>query len=282
MNITAKTKICMVIGDPIEHSLSPQLHNAGYKALHIENDYVFVGCAVKSEHLEDFMKGVRAMNVRGISVTIPHKIAVMQYLDEIDETAKKIGAVNTIVNDHGVLKGYNTDWIGVIKAIENLTKLKDKKVAVLGAGGAARAVIYGVTQKGAKAAVLNRTIEKAEELKEHFDITSYLLTEITTVKESEIIINITSVGMLPNINESPIAKDLIKPSHIVLDAVYNPYETQLLKDAKEQGATIIHGTEMLLYQGAEQFALYTGKEAPIDTMRKSIELSLRANGEAIS
>jgi shikimate dehydrogenase len=182
--ITAKTKICMVIGDPIAHSLSPQLHNAGYQALGIDDKFVYIAAQVKVNHIEDFIKGIRAMNIRGVSCTMPHKLAVMKYLDVIDETAKTIGAVNTIVNQEGILTGYNTDWLGAVTPLEKLTSLKNKEVAVLGAGGAARAIIFGLTKKGAKVTIFNRTREKAEEIAKEFDTRVALLTDKKNAKRS--------------------------------------------------------------------------------------------------
>jgi len=267
MNISAKTKICMVIGDPIEHSLSPQIHNAGYEALGIDGDFVYVACKVKIENIGDFVKGIRAMQIKGVSCTIPHKMEVMSHLDEVDEVAKKIGAVNTIVNDNGVLKGYNTDWIGVVAPLEKVTSLANKTVALIGAGGAARAVAYGVTQRGAKLTIYNRTIEKARELAKEFGGDARSLDVIEEVKNMDIIFNATSIGLYPNENESPLTKELITDKHIVFDAIYIPYETKLLRDAKQQGARVIHGMEMLLQQGIEQFKLYTGNDAPEETMR---------------
>jgi len=270
MSITAKTKICMVIGDPVNHSLSPQLHNAGYKALGIDNEYIFVGCRVTSENLSDFMKGVRTMNIRGISCTIPHKISIMQYLEEIDDTAKKIGAVNTIVNESGKLKGYNTDWEGIVIPIEKITSLDGKTVALIGAGGAAHGAAFGVTQKGAKLQIYNRTPEKGLEITRQFGGESFGLDEIEKIKNADIIINVTSVGLSPNENETPLPKEYISANQVIFDIIYTPYETRLLKDAKEQGATIIHGTEMFLQQGIEQFKLYTEHDAPVDAMRQAL------------
>src|SRR5215469_6755884 len=162
MKITAKTKICMVIGDPVEPSLSPQMHNAGYEELHIDDQFVYVACHVKVNDIENFVKGIRTMNIWGISCTIPHKRAVMPYLDEIDEVAKKIGAVNTIVNHDNKLIGYNTDWLGILNPLGKFTTLKEKHVAIIGAGGAARAAAYAVTSKGAKLSLFNRTLTNAE------------------------------------------------------------------------------------------------------------------------
>ena len=279
MNITAKTKICMVIGDPIEHSLSPQMHNRGFEGLSIENEYVFVACNVKVENIADFMKGVKAMNIRGVSCTIPHKMEVLEYLDKIDNTAKAIGAVNTIVNNNGVLKGYNTDWLGAIIPLEKITTLTSKKVALLGAGGAARAIAFGLMKKGAHVTIFNRTLDKAKALAKEFGCKAASLREIDTIKNMDIIINATSVGLHPSVDETPFDKKFITSKHIVFDIIYAPFETRLLRDAKQQGATIIHGMEMLLEQAVAQFKLYTGMEAPRETMRDVLLENLRMQEE---
>jgi shikimate dehydrogenase len=268
MKITAKTKICMVIGDPVEHSLSPRLHNAGYVALHLDDHYVYVACHVKVENIENFVRGIRAMNIRGVSCTMPHKLAVMPYLDEIDEVAKKIGAVNTIVNEEGKLTGYNTDWLGVVTPLEKLTTLTNKTVALLGAGGAARAAAYAVTNKGAKLTIYNRTLNKAQELAKEFYADAYSLEEIENIASADIIINTTSVGFEEN-NRTVLPKKHIKDKHIVFDIVYGK-KTQLLRDAEEKGAKIILGNEMFFHQGFPQFKLYTGHDAPQEAMRKAL------------
>ena len=256
----------MVIGDPIEHSLSPQMHNAGYEALGIDSQFVYVACRVTVEAIPDFINGVRAMHIKGVSCTIPHKIAVMKYLDEIDEVAKKIGAVNTIVNDDGVLQGYNTDWLGVLTPLEKLTSLKNKSVALLGAGGAARAVAYAVVSKGATLTVYNRTIIKAKLLAKDFGAVAKELHNYKDICASDIIINTTSVGL--DNDETPIPKEYINKNHIVFDAVYGKKETQLIQDAKEKGAQIITGKQMLLHQGSAQFTLFTGYVAPTEAIEK--------------
>ncbi len=266
MNITAKTKICMVIGDPVAHSLSPQMHNAGYEALNIDNQYIYVGCKVDVNDIDDFIKGVRVMKIQGISCTMPHKIAVMPYLDEINEVAKKIGAVNTIVNDNGKLIGYNTDWLGIITPLEKITTIKNKRVALIGAGGAARAAAYAVTSKGANLTIYNRTLEKAQKLVEIFGGTAFRLDGLNNITNADIIINTTSVG-LKNKNETILPKKFITKNQILFDAVYGN-ETQFLRDAKEKGTQTIAGVEMLLCQGVEQFKLFTGHDAPVDVMRK--------------
>jgi len=268
MKITAQTKICMVIGDPVEHSLSPQMHNAGYVALHVDDEYVYVACRIDINQIENFVKGIRAMNIQGVSCTIPHKLVVMPFLDEIDEVAKKIGAVNTIVNENGKLIGYNTDWLGILKPLEKITKLENKTVALIGAGGAGRAAAYAVKSQKAKLMIFNRTFDKAQALAEEFGAEAHTLADIENVKDSDIIINTTSVG-LKNKNETILPKQYITNNHIIFDAVYGE-ETQLVKDAKEKHAQIISGIEMLLYQGVEQFKLFTGYDAPVEIMRKSL------------
>ena len=257
----------MIIGDPVEHSLSPQMHNEGYKAIQIDDQFVYVAAQVTGEKLNDAMYGIRSMNIKGITITHPHKITVMQYLDEIDDIAKKIGAVNTIVNNQSKLTGSNTDWIGVVKAIEKTTSLKSASVAIIGAGGAARAAVYGITLKEAKVKIFNRTLQKAATLAKDFSCEFRSLEDINEIKNMDIIINLTPVTMD---GMSLVDKQLITNKHIVFDAVYSPFETKLLHDAKEKGATIIHGTEWLLYQGLAQFEMYTGRKAPTEAMRKVI------------
>ncbi len=268
--ITAKTKLCMVVGNPIEHSLSPQMHNAGYKALGIEADYIYVAANVKADQIKQLVEGIRAMDIRGVSCTIPHKTLVIPYLDKIDETAKKIGAVNTIVNTNGKLIGYNTDWQGIVVPLEAVTSIKDKQVALLGAGGAARAVIYGIKARGGNVTIFNRTLQTAEALAKDFDCKVLPLTQLEAVKNMDIIFNATSVGLHPASDQTPLPKEYISKKHIVFDAVYNPLETRLLREAKEQGATIIHGYEMLLHQGVAQFKLYTNHDAPVSIMRETL------------
>ncbi len=280
MNISAKTKLCIIIGNPVEHSLSPAMHNAGYETLGIDDQFVFTACRVSPEHVKDVMHAMRTLNIRGITCTIPHKTYVMKYLDEIDPTAKIIGAVNTVVNDGGVLKGYNTDWMGIVTPLEMHTQLKGKTVALIGAGGAARAMAYGVTRNGAKLTIYNRTVETARKLAYEFGGQAFSLEEIERVKGADIILNATSIGMHPHEDESPIPMEYIVSKHLVFDAVYEPYETKLLLNAKEKGAQIIHGTDMLLYQGVEQFTLYTGHDAPVDAMRKAIYNSLSGQEKA--
>ncbi len=272
MKITGKTQICMVIGDPVEHSLSPLMHNAGYEALKIESEFAYLGTHVKPENLEDFVKLARTMRqIRGVSITLPHKLEIMKHLDEIDEVAKKIGAVNTVVKQSGLLKGYNTDWIGVVAPLEKMTSLENKKVALIGAGGAARAAAYGITQAGAKLSIFNRTIDKAEALAEDFDGDAFELTNLDQVRNMDVVINASSVGLHPNENDTPIPIEYINSRQIVYDLAYGlGYSTRVIKEADKKGAKTLSGTEMLLAQGLSQFELFTNRAAPEEAMRKAL------------
>ena len=277
MAISGKTKICGVIGDPIEHTLSPVMHNAAFEALKI--DYVFLAFLVKATSVENAMKGMRALNIHGLNVTMPHKNAVIKYLDEIDPTAKTITSVNTILNKDNKLIGFNTDGVGALNALEqNGVKLKGKKVLLLGAGGAAKAIAYTLSQEADELTILNRTPKQATDLasllKQKFNkkIKADALSP-NAVKEnianSDVLINATAVGMKPNNNQTLIQPELLKPDLAVMDIVYNPIETKLVKDAKAAGAKIVSGVEMLIYQGAASIEIWTACKAPVEVMRKA-------------
>jgi len=253
-----------IIGDPVSHSLSPLMHNTAFQALGIKA--VYGAFQVKKEDLEKAISGLRALNISGVSVTIPHKEEVIPFLDEVDERALRIGAVNTILNEEGRLKGFNTDWIGVLKAFEEEgVEVKGKKVVILGAGGASRAVIFALKEGGAKEIVIyNRTYEKAKRLAEIFQVKA-LPWEALSQAKGDIIIQTTSVGLKSW--ESPVGKEVLKNFEVAMDIVYLPLKTKFLQEA-ERYCKIIDGLKMLLYQGVEQFKLFTGKEPPIDLMRK--------------
>lgn len=266
-------KICLSIGYPIKHSRSPSIHNAGLQKLGIDNQFTYLRAEVEPKNLKMAIDGVRGLGIRGVSVTMPHKQEVMKYLDKVEKEAKKIGAVNTIVNNNGRLIGYNTDWIGAMTALEKKTNIKGERVAVIGAGGAARAIIYGLKKKGAIVKIFNRSQGKVKKLAQEFGCEYGGLDTLEQVSKMDIIINATSVGMNEAI--SPIDKKFLNEKQIVFDVVYSPKETRLIKDAKEKGAQVILGYEMLLYQGVEQFKLYTGFEAPVDAMRQVLVKSLK-------
>lgn len=272
--ITARARLCMVIGDPVEHSLSPLLHNSAYQALAIDNEFVFVGCQVSSDRLTDLVAAVRTLNVRGVSCTMPHKETILPLLDKVDPVAERIGAANTVVNENGNLTGYNTDWQGIVTPLERLTPLKGKRVAIIGAGGSAKAAVYGLSQAGAKLTIFNRTVSKARELAERFDCAAAPLDDTDGIRAADIICNMTPAGMGDD-QTLPVPAACLRPGQIVFDAVYHPLDTPLLKAAKAAGAQTLPGAEMLLHQALPQFALYTGREAPEAVMRDILYKHLR-------
>lgn len=268
--IAKEWRLCCLIGDPVEHSLSPAMHNAAYQAKDLDDQFYYLRVRVASDQLGDRVSWIREANVSGSSVTVPHKEAVMPLLDEIDEIAEKIGSVNTIVNQDGRLKGYNTDYIGLIKTLEEKVTLSSCRVALLGAGGTARAAAFGLNQAGADITIFNRTISKAESLAEQVGCSAAGLDELERLGDFDVIVNTTSIGMGETAGESPVPKELIQPRHVVFDAVYSSEGTQLLKDAESQGATVLLGLRMLLHQGTEQFKLFTGIDVPEDVMWSAI------------
>ena len=276
MRLSAKSKFIIIVGDPVSHSLSPAMHNAAYEKLAIDDQFVYLGANLKVNNLKEVILAMRVMeNFHGLTCTIPHKVEVLKYLDWVDEKAKKIGAVNTVVKKNGLLCGYNTDWLGAVIPLEKVTSLKGKKVLVLGAGGAARAIVYGLKEKEALVFILNRTLEKAKNLAKEFKAKVLNFNHQKEVSNFDIIINATSVGMEPLVNETPINPYFLKKNQIVFDVVYNPKETKLLKEAKKKGAKIIYGLEMLLYQGVAQFEIYTGLKAPVEVMREILNEKLK-------
>ena len=275
---SGKTKVCGIIGDPIEHTMSPVMHNAAFKKFGL--DYVYLPFRVKKEELGKAIEGMKALNIRGLNVTIPHKVAVIPFLDELDPLADKIGAVNTIVNDDGVLTGYNTDATGFLQAlIERGIEPKEKSVVILGAGGASRAISFILAERGAHIVILNRLLELdwAEELADRISQTFSREVEALelngenlarVLEKAEILVNATSVGMSPDVNETPVTSDLLKPDLAVFDIVYNPIKTRLRREAEAIGATIISGLDMLVWQGALAFEKWTGRKAPVDLMKE--------------
>ncbi len=264
MNINTKTQLCCIIGDPIEHSLSPVMHNAAYQNLGLNFAYL----AFRVTDVKAAIDGIRSLGIRGVSVTIPHKISVMQYLDEIDATVKAIGAVNTIVNTNGKLKGYNTDYSGAITALEEKTKLAGKRVVILGSGGAARAIAFGLKEKHAHITILNRTREKAQVLAQEISGNYGDLSQLEQIQNADILIHATTSGLGSDKKKALVPKKYLRKNIVVFDIVYNPKETQLLQDAKEAGCTIVYGYKMLLYQAALQFELFTQTKPPVSIMKK--------------
>ena len=276
MNISGKTKICGLIGDPVEHTMSPAMHNAAFKKLGL--DYAYIAFRAKGTELDKAIAGMRALNMRGLNVTIPHKVAVMKLLDKLDPLAEKIGAVNTIVNDDGVLTGYNTDATGFLQPpLEKGIEPEEKVIAILGAGGASRGISSILAEHGARLVILNRNLERAEHLaRQVFKNTGKTVTvaELSaanleqTIGKADILINATSVGMTPGSDETPVPANLLRRGLVVYDIVYNPVETRLLREAKAAGAETISGLDMLVWQGALAFEKWTGQKAPVKLMKK--------------
>ena len=280
MVIKGSTKVVGLIGEPVEHSFSPPMHNEAFKTLGL--DYVYVPFNVSPDNLKSAIEGANSLNIQGLNVTIPHKINVIKYLKELDPIAELIGAVNTI--DFKNLKGYNTDGIGCIRAIEEVTKIKDKNIVVAGAGGAARAIVFYLAKYGAEEVnILNRNLKKAENLASDLlasnlisNVNSSDISEISKfISDADILIDTTPIGMHPNVSDEPIVKAAdIHEELVVNDIVYNPNETVLLKEAMKANAKVVYGIKMLLYQGAESFKIWTGREAPIDVMEAKLKETL--------
>ena len=285
LSINAHTKLCAVIGNPVEHSLSPAIHNAAFQKFGL--NYVYL--AFRVEDLPGAVAGMRAFgNLRGFSVTIPHKVGIMPLLDEVEPTAKLIGSVNTIVIEQGKLIGSNTDASGALRALkEGGAALKGRRLLMLGSGGAARAIAFALAMEPAATRIEGLTIlgvldEERERLaadlhtKTPLQVDEGPMTDETLregLRESQVLVHCTPVGMHPRVKESCVPAKFLEPHLTVMDIVYNPLETQLLHDAKAAGCRTIRGLEMFLYQAIGQFELWTGQKAPADVMRVVLESS---------
>ena len=262
-------KIYGVLGNPIHHSLSPVMHNAAFKAAEVN---AFYG-AFESSDLEGSIGGMRALSICGMSVTIPFKTSVIPYLDELDSLAEQIGAVNTIVNVKGRLKGYNTDGLGAMKALEGKIDLAGKRCVLVGAGGAARGIGFMARERGMKLVVVNRSMDRGFALADFLECPFIPLERIQAI-HANVLIQSTPVGMFPHENISPVPDYVFQKDMVVMDAIYNPLETRLLKNARAKGCTTISGLEMFIHQGAEQFRLWTGLNPPVDIMRAVVKKAL--------
>ncbi len=270
MKISGATRIFGLIGDPVDHSLFPAIQNAAFEALGL--DFIYTAFPVKD--VEAAIKGTRGLGLRGINVTVPHKETVLPYLDAIDETARVIGAVNTIVNEEGRLKGFNTDAVAFLNALTRVVgDVKGRRVIVLGAGGVARAVVYELMRAGAHTTILNRSVDKARALAQEFGAESVgPLSDLSDyIGRAEIVINATSMGLPHGVIKSPVPKNFLREGLIVYDLVYSAQSTLLTDSAREAGCTVIPGTEMLLENAILVFKLFTGCDAPVEVMRKAIE-----------
>ncbi|MGA2526441.1 MAG: shikimate dehydrogenase [Smithellaceae bacterium] len=255
----------ILLGNPVQQSLSPLMHNAALKEMKMAGNYT----AFCVRNLGGALRGMRDMNIRGASITIPYKTEAMEYLDDVDEHSLKIGAVNTIINENGRLKGCNTDWLGLILTLKEAMTIKDKTFVIIGAGGTARAVAYGILKEGGFPIITNRTPEKGKILSGKFDCPFYPLSEIGKIN-ADCLINTTPVGMYPHKNKSPVESSVLTGYKYVMDVIYNPLKTKLLTDAEKQGCHIFSGLDMFVHQGAEQLQLWTGKEPPLMLMKKVV------------
>ena len=273
--ITGKTKLLGIIGDPVEHSLSPVMHNAGIKALGL--DYVYIPLGLKTEDLAQAIATFRAINLEGFNVTIPHKQTVMQFLQEISPLAQRVGATNTVWASQQGWSGTNTDVHGFLAPLKQLERQwSEVKPLVLGCGGAARAVVEGLSGLGCREIrVIGRNLEKLNQLqREWSEVKVYQWSELLPlITESELLVNTTPLGMYPNVEESPLDDDLVKlmqPGAIAYDLIYTPRPTRWLLESQKQGALIIDGLEMLINQGAIALEMWVQRPAPVDVMRQAL------------
>ncbi len=268
-DINTSTALYGVLGNPVGHSLGPAMHNSAFAHVGFNGVYL----AFKVADIKAAVSGIRALDIKGVSITIPHKVAIMEHLDRVDDTAAIIGAVNTVVNENGVLTGFNSDSPGAMAALLEKTAIKGKTVAMIGAGGAARAVGHGIKANKGELVILNRTVAKGEALARDLNAGFYPLDRFKDV-QPDIVINTTAMGMTPETDVMPVPPSFIRPKMVVMDIVYNPLETALLKAARQKGCIIVDGVAMFVYQGAYQFEIWTGKKAPVDIMRKIVLNSL--------
>lgn len=275
--ISAKTRLLAILGHPVEHSLSPRIHNAALRAQGV--DAVYLAFDVTPGELPQAIQGMRAMRVMGANITVPHKQQAAKLVDTLDPVASKVGAINTIVSEDGRLAGYNTDVMGFKAALASVRPdIRDARCLVIGAGGAARAVVAALSQQGAKTIIVaNRTESRALQLCEdaaqwgNSECVAHSFNDLTALaRDADILVNASSIGMAETIKESPIPVDILTGHHVVVDLVYGPRPTTLVTEAVSRGAVAIDGLEMLLSQAAESYRLWTGKPAPTQIMRASI------------
>ncbi|MEA1968865.1 MAG: shikimate dehydrogenase [Thermodesulfobacteriota bacterium] len=263
--IDSSTELYGLFGDPVSHSRGPLMHSRAFVEAGVNGVYL----AFKIRDIKKGIESVRELGIRGVSITIPFKESVIPLLDEVDGLARQVGAVNTIINKNNRLYGYNTDCRGAVEPLKKLCKIKDKKICILGAGGAAKAVAVGMKNEEGRIIIANRSEKRGRALAGQVKGEFVSLVDVNKLSP-DIIINTTSLGMTPDIDQAPVERDFFKKNMIVMDIVYNPLKTRMLKDAESQGCTIIDGLSMFINQGAAQFELFTGLKAPFDLMRKTV------------
>jgi len=269
VKITGKTKVTGIFGYPVGHSLSPAMHNAAFKSLGL--DYCYLPFPVRPEHLHEAVKAIRALSLRGVNVTVPHKEKVIPLLDETDEEASFIGAVNTIVNTNGKLAGYNTDGRGFMRSLsEKGISPSDKDILVIGAGGASRAISYYLCKRSRSVTIYNRTVKRAKKLARDLNKLYKNVSaqeSFPNIQEFHIIINATSLGLKKE-DPAPFDTSMLKRTQIVYDLIYK--KTRLIKEASRMGCKALDGSGMLLWQGMLAFELWTGRKPPREIMSKAL------------
>jgi shikimate dehydrogenase len=276
--VDSHTVLYGVIGDPVRHSRSPVMMNRAFRETGTNG--IYAAFHISPDRLGVFIDGVRAMGIRGVNVTIPHKVEVMRYLDEIDAGARAVGAVNTIVNEGGRLTGYNTDGIGYVRSLKEEAEplLAGKRIVVLGAGGAARGIVHALAQEGPqRITIANRTEGRARELASNLggiaDIDAVGADKLqAAVQEADIVVNTTSAGMYPHIDEIPLGLDAawLRPGAVASEIIYNPPTTRFLREAEARGCRTHGGLGMFIYQGAYAFEYWTGSPAPVAVMKETV------------
>lgn len=266
---SSQTRLCCVFGHPVRHSLSPVMHNAAFS----ETGFNGVYLAFDVTDLRSAAAGIRALDILGVSVTIPHKVSIMEYLDECTPLAMNIGAVNTVINRNGRLTGDNTDGAGAVSALAAQTAIAHRRVAVIGAGGAARAIAFTIRSHGGIVTVVNRSVRRGEALAGAVDAEFIPLAEFAG-NGYDILVNTTSVGMTPDTDAMVTDPAQFEPEAVVMDIIYNPLETRWLREARKRGCTVVDGLAMFVHQGALQFELWTGRPAPKAVMRSAVLKSL--------
>ncbi|MDD5712615.1 MAG: shikimate dehydrogenase, partial [Smithellaceae bacterium] len=250
-------EIFALFGNPVRHSLSPLMHNTTLARMGIDGRYI----PFCIHDLPSAVRGIRDLGIKGVSITIPFKVEVMEHLDEIDFDALKIGAVNTIMNTDGRLTGYNTDWQGMVLALREAMDIKGRDFVILGAGGTAKAAAFGIIKEGGRAIIVNRTLERGMQLACDLGCPFFRIQDIGRI-DGDCLINTTPVGMWPHTDVSPVPAEVLQNFRWVMDVIYTPMKTKLIKDADAYGRITIPGMGMFVHQGAEQLRLWTGKEPP--------------------
>lgn len=282
--ISASTQLCAVIGDPVSHSMSPQIHNSAFQGCGI--DMVYVAFHVRRGDVARAIEGIRSLGIRGLSVTIPHKVEIVRYLDEIDDVSKQVGSVNTVVNEGGRLVGYSTDGPGALRALAaGGVDLSGGRVLLLGSGGAARAIAFSLANLEVSPELQILGIEEDELERLGCDLEEKTACRLSTrtltpqslegaMAAADVVIQATPIGMTPKTDETLIPAPLIRENQVIFDIVYTPLETRLIKEARHAGAVTVAGLGMFVYQAVIQFELWTQQEAPVELMMNTVRTAL--------